>query len=487
MSSSGFSRREILVAGGSALAASSLGFSPILHADYDLVIANGRLIDPDSKTDGIRYVGIRGGTVAAISKTPIKGRKTIDATGLVVAPGFIDPISHGQDLENDQVQVFDGLTTKLQLEAGVRDQDQWHKAQKGNRICNYGAGVGHPTIRGEVMGNEHDAELSPSTPAQVDKMANIIDEQLRKGAIAVGYGFEYVPGSTRMEAFRMFEVAGKHEASCHVHMRYGTYLEEQSVFTAIEEVVALSLMTDAPLHIVHVPSMALGQTKDALMMINRAQKAMAERGYRFLTCDFYPYTAFGTGISSEVFAEGWQQRFGIDYPDLEYAKTHERLTKETFEKYRAAGGMVIAHAIPEAAVQAAIQNHGAMVGSDGGLTKGVGHPRSAGTFCRVLGRYSRELKLIDLSEAIRKMTIMAAKRMEHRCPDFKRKGRVQRGSDADIIVFDPKTVSDRATFDEPALTSIGMHHVLINGVQVIENGKLRDVRPGTGLRTKEKH
>jgi dihydroorotase len=464
------------------MATSSLGFIPTLHAEYDVVIANGRVIDPGTYSDSKRFVGIRGGKIVAVTKSPIKGRKTIDATGLVVAPGFIDPISHGQDLENDQVQIFDGVTTKLQLEGGVRDQAAWHKEHAGNRICNFGAGVGHPTIRREVMGNDHDAELSPSNQAQIDKMANIVDDQLKNGAMAVGFGMEYVPGSTRLEIKQMFEVAAGQQASCHVHMRYGTYLEEQSVFTAIEEGVALSLMTSAPLHIVHVPSMALGNTSDALEMISSAQRAFLLRNdYRFMTCDFYPYTAFGTGISSEVFAEGWQQRFGIDYKDLEWTKTHERLTEATFEKYRKDGGMVIAHAIPEQSVQAAVKHQWTMIGSDGGLTKGVGHPRSAGTFARVLGHYSRDLKLISLPEAIRKMTIMAAQRMEHKAPAFKKKGRIQVGCDADVVVFDPHTILDRATFDEPALTSIGMRHVFVNGIQVINGGKLNDARPGTGL------
>ena len=479
MSFKGLSRREVLVGTGAAMASSSFGFLPILHADFDVVIANGRVIDPETKLDAIRFVGIRGGRVVAVSKTRIKGRKTIDASGLVVAPGFIDPISHGENLENDKVQVFDGVTTKLQLESGARDQDKWHKDQAGKRICNYGAGSGHPTVRREVMGNDHDAELGASSPEQVAKMASIVREQLGKGALAVGFGLEYVPGTTRLEALEMFKVAAEFQATCHVHMRYGTYLEEESVFTAIQEVVALGVMTGAPLHIVHVPSMALGNTSDALKMIKMAQ----DRGVN-LTCDFYPYTAFGTGISSEVFAPGWQKKFGIDYKDLEYAKTHERLTAETFEKYRNDGGMVIAHAIPESAVQAAVKHPSAMVGSDGGLRDGVGHPRSSGTFARVLGHYSRDLKLISLPEAIRKMTIMQAHRMEKRCPDFKRKGRIQVGSDADLAIFDPKTIIDRATFDQPANESWGMKHVFVNGQHVLENGILHMAFSGKPLRAK---
>ncbi|MEI8281005.1 MAG: amidohydrolase family protein, partial [Armatimonadota bacterium] len=153
-----------------------------------------------------------------------------------------------------------------------------------------------------------------------------------------------------------------------------------------------------------------------------------------------------------------------------------------FEKYRKDGGMVIAHAIPELAVQAAVKHPSAMVGSDGGLTNGVGHPRSAGTFARVLGHYSRDLKLISLPEAIRKMTIMQAHRMEKRCPDFKRKGRVQVGADADLAIFDPMTIIDRATFDHPSNTSKGMKHVYINGQHIIVNGVFQEGMAGRGLR-----
>lgn len=450
-----------------------------VHAEYDLVIANGRVIDPETKLDAVRFVGISGGRIATVSKAPLKGRKTIDATGLVVAPGFIDPISHGQNFENDAIQVFEGVTTKLQMESGVPDQHEWHEAQAGNRICNFGAGVGHPHVRGLVLGKDN-VEMGGSTPDQVAKMANMIRAQLHNGALGVGFGLEYLPGTTRVEVFEMFKAAGEFKASCHPHIRYGTLLEEQHVLTAIEEVIACAVATGAPLHIVHVPSMALGNTQAALAFIEATQR----RGVN-LTCDFYPYTAFGTGVGSEVFADGWQQRFGIDYKDLEWAATHERLTAESFAKYRKeAKGMCIAHAIPEKSVQAAVVSSATMVGSDGGLDKGVGHPRSAGTFCRVIGHYSRDLKLIPLMTAIEKCSTRAAKRMEGRCADFKRKGRVQAGADADLAIFDPKTVGDRATFDQPAVKSVGMLHVLIGGAIVVHDGKLNETCVGRGLRAK---
>ena len=455
-------RREFLAAGASAIA-----FPNVLvqRDEFDLVIHGGRVIDPSQGLDAIRHVGIRNGRIAAISVEELRGRRTVEAAGLVVAPGFIDIISHGHDLENDRLQLLDGVTTKLQMETGALHVDEWYSLQEGKRMANYGCAASHAAARRSVLGERWDKD--PSTDTEIAAMAKIVDEGLREGGLGVGFGLEYQPMSTRWEVLEMFRTAGKYGASCHVHMRYGTLLEEQHNLTAIYEVITASLVSGAPIHIVHVPSMALGGTARALQVIEEAQAKGLD-----VTCDFYPYTAFATGISSEVFDEGWQTKFGIDHKDLQWAKTNERLTKETFEKYRKEGGTVIAHAIPESAVQAAVRSRATMVGSDGALTNGTGHPRAAGTFCRVLGHYSRDLKLISLPDAIAKMTIMPARRFEKRCPEFKRKGRVLVGADADLTIFDPNTVIDRATFEKPALTSVGMEWILIGGNVAVDAGKV---------------
>lgn len=469
-------RRDFLRVGGMGAAAVAFPNIVLAQGDFDLVVLNGRVIDPESKLDGVRHLGIRGGRIAAVSSRELKGRRVIDAKGLVVAPGFVDIIAHGHNLENDRLQLLDGVTTKIQMERGALEVDQWYREQAGNRMCHYGAAASHTLARSKVM-NEKD---EPSTDAQVAEMARYVDQGLREGGLGVGFGLEYQPAATRWEVLEMFRVAGKYGASCHVHTRYGTLLEEQSNLTSLAEVLTGSLISGAPIHIVHVPSMALGNTQRALQVIEEAQA----KGFD-VTCDFYPYTAFGTGISSEVFDEGWQTKFGIDYKDLQWAKTNERLTKETFEKYRAEGGMVIAHAIPESAVQAAVKSKATMVGSDGGLREGVGHPRSAGTFCRVLGHYSRDLGLLTLPEATKKMTLMPAQRFEKRCPEFKRKGRVKVGADADLAIFDPRTVIDKATFDKPALPSVGMQWVLMEGREAVREGKLvEDARLGKALRAR---
>jgi dihydroorotase len=440
------------------------------------VILNGRVIDPSSGLDGVRHLGIDHGTIRAVSTSELKGKKTIDARGLVVAPGFIDPISHGQDLENDRNQAFDGVTTKLQIESGVLDQDAWHKDNAGERMLNYGASVSHTRARGKIMGDDA-SETKVATPGQVAQMKAFLDEQLGKGALAVGFGLEYQPASTHQEVFEMFQIAGKHRAVCAAHVRYGTLEDDKSCLAAVQEMIANAQIAKIGMHIHHVPSMALSTTQTVLDYLSEAAKSGLD-----VTGDFYPYTAFGTGIASEVFAPGWEARYGLRYEDLEYAKTHERLTPETFEKYRKEGGMVIAHCIPEDAVRAAVKST-AFVGSDGSLKDGVGHPRSCGTFSRVLGKYCREEKLISLPKAIEKMTVHTARRFEKRCPALTKKGRLGVGSDADIVIFDPTTVIDKATFDQPALRSVGFAWVLVNGTPVVAEGKLmEDARPGRGLR-----
>jgi dihydroorotase len=248
---------------------------------------------------------------------------------------------------------------------------------------------------------------------------------------------------------------------------------EPGVIDALQEVLADAAVTGTGLHIVHITSMALGQTQIALHMIAGAR----EHGLD-VTTEAYSYTAGMTDLSSAIFNPGWQEhQGGISYGDLQWAATGERLTKESFERYRRQGGMVAIHSIPEAAVKLAMANPTVIIASDGILDEGKGHPRAAGCYARVLGRYVRDQHALSLMDALRKMSLLPAQRL-----NLQSKGRLRVGADADITIFDPARVTDRATFENPAQYSEGIPFVLVGGVPVVKEGKLVDnVAPGKGI------
>ena len=459
-----------------------------MHADadiYDVVISGGRVMDPESGLDAVRSVGIRDGKVAAISDGPLRGKQTMDARGLVVAPGFIDMHEHGQEPRNYEFQAHDGVTTSLELEAGVADIDAFYAKRDGHALINYGASVGHIPVRMRVM-HEADA-LLPSgdaahreaTPAEAQQITALINRGLQRGALAVGMGINYTPGATHAEIMDVFKVAATHGASIHVHLRYNGLLEPTTGLAALQEVVADAAATGAPLHVVHITSMGMRETPRLLEVIHGAQK----RGLD-VTTEAYPYIAGSTGLQSAVFDPGWQERMGITFHDLQWAKTGERLTPDTFEKYRKEGGIVIIFAIPETAVRQAMADPIVMIASDGmPITGAKVHPRGQGTYSRVLGHYVREEKALDLMLALRKMTLMPAQRLEKRAPMFASKGRIKIGADADITVFDPNTILDKATFEDPLQFSTGISYVFVNGVAVVKDGKtVEGVFPGRAAR-----
>jgi dihydroorotase len=465
---------------------------------FDVVLNGGRVMDPATGLDGIRHIGIRGAEIAAISATPLRGTLQVDAAGLVVAPGFIDPHAHAQTLEGNRFQARDGVTTALELESGALPIDDWYRSREGQALLNYGATAGHISSRIAVMhAKERWSEISAlrqdtsiarpdwtyrkANPGEIDAMIAHLERGLAAGALGIGMGPMYTPGTSREELLRVFELAARRRALAFIHLRSAGEVEPGGSLDALQEVLGNLAATGASVHIVHITSMGLRQTRRLLQMIDAARS----RGLD-VTTELYPYTAASTYLQSALFDPGWQERFAIGYGDVQWAATGERLSEETFARYRAKGGFVVVHMIPEDALRAALTHPRVMIGSDGvPLTNGGGHPRGVGTYARVLGRYVREERLLDLMTALGKMTIMPAQRLEPFVPAMRRKGRLAVGADADVTVFDPARVIDRATYEKPAQFSEGIRHVLVGGTFVVRDEQLvPDVMPGRPVRAR---
>lgn len=447
---------------------------------YDTVISRGRVMDPESGLDAVRDIGIRAGKIAAISEIPLQGRSIVDAHGLVVTAGFIDLHQHSQTPENYALKARDGVTTALEMEVGVWPVTPWYAAREGKAAINFGASVGHIPVRMALL---HDSGTflprdkaidTPASAAQLSEILSMIRRGLDDGALGIGMGIAYVPGATREEIFRVFELAAERKVAIFVHLRSAGPVEPGGI-DALQEVMADAAASGASLHVVHITSTELRETPLALEMLRGARK----RGLDFTT-EAYPYTAGMTDLASAIFSPGWQERNGgISFGDLQWAATGERLTAESFERYRKQGGMVAIHSIPEEVVREAIAAPDVIVASDSLLENGKGHPRAAGTYARVLAKYVREEHALTLMQALRKMSLMPAERLR-----LASKGRIKLGADADITVFDPERVSDRATYQNPAQPSVGIPYVMVDGVWVVKNGEIQPgVYPGRGVRT----
>jgi N-acyl-D-aspartate/D-glutamate deacylase len=460
--------------------------APAIHAQsrpYDVVIRNGRVIDLDSRLDAVRTIGIRSGKIAAISVAPLQGKQLIAAKGFVIAPGFIDLHVHGQDDENYRIYAADGVTTALELELGTDDVPAFYAARDGKALINYGVSDGHMKARMAVMKDGgtflplDNAGHVVATESQIAEIRQHIERGLAAGALGVGMGLQYTPAASKYEVLEVFRSAAKYRAPVFVHTRSDKETDPGSAAESYMEVMAASAITGAPLHFVHLNSTSLASTPKTLAVVKEARDHGLD-----VTAEAYPYSAGYTEISSPLLDQF------VNGPDSEFAKlmlvsTGERLTRATFTANRKPGNSVILFLNTPEMEALAMASPLTAVASDGRLEQGKGHPRTAGTSGRTLGYYVRETKQINLMDAIRKLSLMPAQRLEKLAPVFRNKGRIKVGADADITVFDPATVIDRSTYQQPALPSVGFRHVLVNGVPVIADGVVRvGTYPGRGAR-----
>jgi N-acyl-D-aspartate/D-glutamate deacylase len=467
-------RAAVTLAVATSLMSACSAPAPV-EAPYDLVVANGRVMDPESGLDAVRHVGIRAGTIAAVSATPLTAPRVIEASGHVVAPGFIDLHEHGQQEESYRMMVRDGVTSAFELEVGSGDVAAWYGARNGGQIVNYGVSAGHIPARMKVLGDPGQGLLpagvggsGAATDAQVAQMEALLRTGLAQGAVAVGLGSAYTPGAPMAEIERMFAVAGRAGVSAHIHMRGDV--------NGLRETIAAAKRAWAALHVVHVNSSAGDQIDEFLREIQAARDAGQD-----VTTEAYPYGAGMTEVQSALF-DDWQswpdERFGLH----QLVSSGERLTRATFAKARQTGGTVIIHGRSDAQTRAAIASPLAMIASDGFLERGRGHPRTSGTYAKVLGRYVREERVVPLMDALRRMTLEPARRLERRVPAMAAKGRVKVGADADLTVFDPATVIDRATYEDATIPSAGIPFVVVGGQIVVDGGMVTAARPGRAIR-----
>lgn len=437
------------------------------------MIAGGRVIDPDSGFDATAHVGVDGSTVTAVSATPLRAKSTIDAAGLVVCPGFIDLLSNAPDDYGARFKIADGVTTNLGMHGLDGPAADFFARYQDKSMVNFGGALRNPSRRAAVAGLGLAA--SPNSD-QVRQLADDVQQQIQQGWIGIDFEPEYIPGTSREEMAALGKVAQQNNVVCTFHGRYSSFDQE---LQTIDEVMVVARDSGARCHIEHLVS--TGGTfhmADALGKLATAR----QQGLDMSACTF-PYGFWAAPVASARFDPGWDQRFHITYNDLQVPGTTERLTEATFNQLRSTGTVAVAYAIPEESVVAALKDPDTMVGSDAILAPGNdNHPAASGCFSRVLGRYVRDQKVLDLHTALAKMTIMPAKRFGAKAPALAKKGRLARGADADITVFDPKTVSDRSTVEQPAVESAGVQWVLVMGQQVRTPKGTNDVHAGQPIR-----
>lgn len=492
--------------------------TPVAAEDYDIVILGGRVLDPETGLDDQRNIGIKDGQITAVTEAAIKAAKTIDATGLIVAPGFIDMHAHGQTIPAARMQAMDGVTTGLELEAGVLPVSAYYDdLAKEGRPINYGASVNwasarissHMTVKSShaidwFFSNFKYPEwqAAVSTQSQLDTIADMVSEGLDQGGLGVGFLLGYAPGTGRKEYYQISKLAAKRNVATFTHARFLSMLEPDSSFDGMAEIVSVAASTGVHAHIVHLNSMSLSDIDIIKPMILGAQaKGLS------ITTEAYPYGAGATGIGAAMFrGPRWRESMGgVTAHNFDIGG--KRLTEERFaflQKEKPETEIII-HFLDldkpkdKANLDKSVLFPGGVIASDGGpwqmngapLDKDVwplpenawAHPRGAGTYARFLHEYVRETRSVTLLDAIERISYGPAKILEDSVPQMKKKGRIQVGADADITVFDLASVTDRATFAKPAQPSEGIRYVIVNGSLLVENGKLNtDILPGRAIR-----
>ena len=450
---------------------------------YDVAINNGRLIDPESRLDAVRSVGIRAGKIAAISETPLEAANVVDARGLVVSPGFINLHSHSVAAAGYRLELLDGVTTVLELEAGGFPIARFGQQLGDAPLTHFGASVGHAWIRMQVVDPDALKALATTgklnmsgtaftqtaTAAQRQQIERMLKAELDAGGLGIGFLLDYMTRAVdEAERDMIFSVAARHEVPVFVHVRRGIDGDPAGLL----EVIGAAERHGAAVHICHLNASAMSGVDDWLDEIDAARARGVD-----VTTEMFPWTSGSAAISSDVFSRNWREIFAIDYSDVQWAETGEWLTEDTFKAFRKTrpDGQTMHHYIREDWNRRAIERPHVMVASDAMPLFSYERkvvPNGAGTSTRVLGQYVRDEGLLSLSDAIARLSLYPAQRLEAFAPVFAQKGRIKVGADADIVIFDPATVAAQASYEAPFETPSGIHSVWVAGQLSVQHGEL---------------
>lgn len=486
---------------------------------HSLVLRGARTLDPETGLDAVCDVAIDGTTISAVAvggSAEFRGDRELDLTGLVLAPGFIDLHSHCHDYASRALQVCDGVTTALELEGGEFDigrayaslsdegspnhfgfSASWALARMA--ACGLDVSLGTDSFLANISAPAWHRELSAH---ESSAMFDTLREGLADGALGIGVLLGYCQEAPGAEYLDVAHLAAEERSATFTHVR--ELSRPDSGLFGAAEVVTAALATGAHMHLCHINSTSTRHVDRVHALLERGR----EQGLRIST-EAYPYGAGCTGIGAGFLAPENLVNEGISPEDIRYLPTGERVsTPERLAELRAQdpGGLAIIDFLretdpddlgfltrallwPETAVASdampLVVPHGKPgVSATWPIAADVlTHPRTAGTFSRVLRWYVRELRVIDLAEAIRRCTLVPAEILRDIAPSMVRKGRIQVGADADLVAFDPETVSDRATYDAPTRPSEGMRHVIVAGTSVVSDGVLdAQARPGRQVR-----
>ena len=449
------------------------------------LIRGGRVIDPANAIDSLHDILLEDGKVAAIDPAGAEADLVIDAAGKIVCPGFLDihmhedPVLPDGKIDNDPEKSIQsamlrmGVTTAI---CGNCGEVKYHPADYLDLVDEQGCAINIAMLAGHEYFRVKSGctdKYGPATEAQKAQMAAEMEDCLKRGCVGISYGIRYVPGLDRDELLKTAEGCCRQGGILAAHIRD----DAAAVFSAAEEFLDIGRTLNLPLEFSHIGSMAgFGQMEKFLQQMDRARA----EGMR-IGCDCYPYEAFSTGIGSTTYDDGWYNRYGCGYDVVELCEGKykgQRCTKEIFDEVRRdfPDCKTICYVMAKEEVDKAFRHPGVMIGSDGTLSDGQGHPRACGAFPRLIARYAKT-GVISLYEAVNKMTAMPANHL-----GLTNKGRLNVGADADVVIFDPETIEDRATFEEPLLAPVGIDYVIVNGTLAVKDGSILCRNAGTSVR-----